>query len=409
MTNVVDEQVVVYDIEWLDEPSAIGDGRVEATVGPAGIQSAVLGIVALAAIGAALVLLVPWIAAGSDGLSSGLVPSDPPNPTSSTAPFDDVESSPDIGAALAALTELDLSRGYVESSADERGVDLFANFDDVAGVDGEFRLVYIGADGRPVVVDTGTGQILSIANEQPAATTEGLALLYDGRGTLGFDPADLDTAWRVSEDGWVVADGRGELSVVVADERGMSVGSFELGADQKRTPAPASSQLSVIPGVGAVAFPGRGGAFELGANRTRIAAATLMSVVDGHHLERRFVEGVVFDVVVDWATGEERFLDPELAELGGDTLLSPDGRWVFVTDGGEGTPFFYDTYTHALVVVEPRAGRETAIWAPDSSYLAMVDSSWGRIWIEYVDGRSGAIALDLLQIPGLAGTRLQIF
>ncbi len=406
--------VDAYELEWLEEPPTALSGAAPEPRGGGRVRRFGPAMTLLGAGIMGLIFSVPWVTGGDDGAVGG--PTSPPVASAEVevgAQAVDASkvSSIDIAAALAGVSEADFNRVYVETSISDEGVELFGHYGNVGGLEGGFRLAYIGADGHPIVIDTGSGEIHSITREERATTTDGLALLHDDTGMLGIDADDIGTVWRIADDATVIADATGGLTAIVVDDRGArSVGPFVLGAVTAFSPVPDSSRLAAIPGVGVFVTPQSGGTYEVSANdRTLLTPSRMRSAVSGHYLERRRIDGGSVDVVVDQATGEERILDPDLVDLGGDLLLSPDGRWVFIADAGDGTSVFYDTETHTTVGFQARPGRSTAVWAPDSSYLASVDSKWGRIWVEFTDGRSGAIALGLIDIPGLESTELRIF
>ena len=413
VVRALEEQDDVYQLDWLDESPAPRSSASEPAKGRGPAQrylgTAIVLVVAVTALAAS----IGWVTEGGRGDQDR--PDASPattevTPDSSADAAVDTAGTPiDLAAALAGLSEYALDRVYLVTAVDEEGADIYVSLSSVAGLEGGFRFAYIGADGNPIIIDTATGRIRSVTREEPALDTDGLALVPDGDGMIGFHPDRLDTARRVSDHGRVVADADGTLTIIV-DDGTRSAGAFTLGETAAGSPIPSSSQLAAIPGVGVFVSPQSGGTYEVSGDEfAQLTVWGMRSVVRDHHLERRQLDGVTLDVVVDHSTGEETTLRSDLVELNGDVLLSPDGRWVFVADSGEGASAFYDTETHTTVVFQPRAGRRSAVWAPDSSFMASLDPGAGRIWIEYTDGRSGAIALDLLGIRGLDSTELTIF
>jgi len=99
--------------------------------------------------------------------------------------------------------------------------------------------------------------------------------------------------------------------------------------------------------------------------------------------------------------GEERVLPS--------VLVSPDGTYSVVPGVGVRPPTLYNTLTGDTRNLDPRVGINSAVWSPDSSMLAILDTRFDRILIEFVDGSMGVVALDFLGVKPLADASLVIY
>lgn len=79
-----------------------------------------------------------------------------------------------------------------------------------------------------------------------------------------------------------------------------------------------------------------------------------------------------------------------------DVLVSPDGTYSVIPGVGDDPPTLYNTLTGATRPLDPRVGINSAVWSPDSTMLAVLDTRFDRILIEFVDGSMGVVALDFL-------------
>jgi len=92
-----------------------------------------------------------------------------------------------------------------------------------------------------------------------------------------------------------------------------------------------------------------------------------------------------------------------------DVLVSPDGTYSVVPGEGARPPVLYNTITGATRNLDPRVGINSAIWSPDSTMLAVLDTRFDRILIEFIDGSMGVIALDLLGVRPVDESSLVIY
>jgi len=101
------------------------------------------------------------------------------------------------------------------------------------------------------------------------------------------------------------------------------------------------------------------------------------------------------------AIGEKRVLPS--------VLVSPDGTYSVVPAVGARLPVLYNALTGETRDLDPRVGVNSAVWSPDSTMLAILDTRFDRILIEFVDGSMGVIALDFLGVKPLADASLVIY
>ncbi len=403
---------VVVELEWLDqsgEPLVEVAGPPRQSVPKPG-PFALLVMAVIVVVG--LTVAIRWIAEGGSNGSPDSSPDSGQSATPTLAVEEVAESAPpDLAAAIENLTVEDLNGAFFLTLAAQDGVDIFASIGRITTMPGDYRLAYIGVDGNPIVIDTGTGEFTSITEERPATTIEGLELLYDGRGMIGLDPDDLSVSWRVTNDARLVRGADGSLTIIAVDGVNREVGEFTLGEVGERTPIPASAHVFVLDGIGVFVLPQSGGGFLVEDGQLRqVTPHRLRSAGVGHVLIRTRGEEERLDLIVDLETGEEIVLDPELIDLGGDLLLSPDGEWVVVSNRDDGgPPALYAPRTGTVLVFEPRSAYRYGVWAPDSSFVAALAPSLKTIWVEFLDGTSGAIPIDSLGIPALSGSPVVVF
>lgn len=335
----------------------------------------------------------------------------PSGGTSDEPTFADI----DVGADIAALTDLAIASSYLEVMVDAEGNDLYTHIRGLADVPGDPRFAYIGADGNPIIVDTEFGDLASATAETDLLDYGGdpttLALLDRGDGVIGFDPATLGLVVRVSNDATVVRRHTGDFVIVAETDAGIEYGGFVPGESSERAVLPASADVDVIPGVGAFVEPQSGGTFEITADGLEQVTAFDMRTSNGTRwLERRrLVEGTE-DWIVD-VDGTEWMLDREFLEIRREVVISPDGQWLYLSEGTQldDVPILYGIETGEIVTLDSREEGLPGVWAPDSSFLASLDPDRECLWIDFVNGLTGCVSLSRLTIPIAPGSDLVIY
>ncbi len=401
---------VVVELEWLDEPGARtarpSDPIQTSIPKPSPLAWAVAGVVVVVFV----VVALNWIAGGASDAPASPVDEASGEPTPTVVEAVDVEEL-DFAATIEGLTQADLNTAFIVTHArvGGGGADMFATFERLAAMPGGYRIAYIGADGHPVVIDTGAGEIISITEERRATSTEGLELLFDGRGMLGLDPDDLSVAWRVTNDARLVRGADGSLTIIAVDGVDREVGEFTLGEVSDRTPIPASAHVVLLDGIGVFVLPQSGGGFVVdGGELRQVTPHRLRSAGEDHILIRTRGSAERVDMIVDLESGEEVVLDPELIDLGGDLLLSPDGEWVVVSNrDDDGPPALYAPRTGEVLVFDRRTAYRHGVWSPGSSYVAALDDD--MIWLEFLNGSSAAITIGVLGIPAAEDSPIVVF
>jgi hypothetical protein len=71
-------------------------------------------------------------------------------------------------------------------------------------------------------------------------------------------------------------------------------------------------------------------------------------------------------------------------------------------------PALYELETGTLLDFEQRVQGLEALWAPDSSFVAMIDPGRDCIYLFFVTGNNGCVSLSRLQIPAIDGSNLVI-
>jgi hypothetical protein len=367
----------------------------------------------------AVVAFVAW-ALGVGGGTDEAAPIVDSAPTTTASPVSELviddgraalvgDPSLDLATAITEVSEIDFQTAYLEMQVNPNGVDVFAVVKQFATVPGGFRFGYVGVDGRPVVIDTGTGEFRSVVDELPFETDTGFAVLPDGGGTIGLDPVRPTGAWRVADDIRVVRRHTGELFGVRETTTGVEYGPVD---DRDAWDVlPAGASVRIEPAVGVFLTPTSGGIFELTPEGVESVTPFEMITTNGTRwVERRRVEGPDEYWVVD-RSGDAWLLDREVIDVDGDLSISPDGAWVFAADGlvGSDFPAFWGVETGAVVEVESRADRLTPVWAPDSSFVAELDPTRNCIWINFISGLNGCIVLDKLNVPALEASALVVY
>lgn len=315
----------------------------------------------------------------------------------------------DLAGAIDALTPADYDASYLEMQVNPSGVDVFAVIKDFDTVPGGFRFAYIGVDGEPIVVDTGSGVLRSVVNEMPLGAGQELALLPDGDGVIGLSAVRPDGVFRVATDVAAVRRADGDLLGVRVSAAGLEYGLMDDLSSWETLPA--GADLWIEPSVGAFVSPDSGGVFELTPDGVQPVTPFEMVATNGTRwIELRRVVGPNEYWVVD-RSGEEWLIDREQIDVEGDLSLSPDGAWIFAAGGlvDDAFPAFWGVETGEIIQIESRADRLTPVWAPDSSFVAELDPTRNCIWINFISGLNGCIVLDQLNVPALEASALVIY
>ena len=366
-------------------------------------------------VGVALVFAV-WIL--SSGETADDAASPPVDRAGDAGPVVDPgtpDPSLDLAAAIAGLTDEDLVTAWLEVQVDPDEVDKYALLRPVDRVPGEYRFAYVGADGNPIVIDSGTGELRSILTEVPADEDTGEVLLRAADGTLGFDPAAPDEAIRFATGLQVVRRQSGELLALDPTGRDVSYGAFSPGQALDLAVLPGSAEVDIVPDVGAFVTAQSGGTLEITpAGLLRITPHEIVATNGTRWLEFRRVANGANQMVVttaEGADGDEWVLDNDLLDFGRGPAISPDGEWIFLPNGREGDAFpaMYEIETGRIYDFEQRVAGLDAIWAPASEFVAMLDPGRDCIYLFFTGGNNGCISLGRLQIPALSTSGLVVF
>lgn len=322
----------------------------------------------------------------------------------------------DLAADIAELTDLETSSSYLEVMVDADGNDLYTHIRPLDAVRGDPRFAFIGADGNPVVVDTLAADLASVTEETELADFDGdpagLALLRDpDDGVLGFDVDRFGTAVRVSTGAAVVRRHTGDFVIVARTDAGIEYGEFVPGEIGDRTLLPASATIDIIDGVGVYIEPASGGTFEVTPDGLEQVTIFDMRTSNGTRwLERRrLVEGTE-DWIVD-ADGRAWEINRDAFEVGGDVVISPDGQWLYLSQGTvlDDIPILYGIETGEIVTLDSREDGLPGVWSPNSDFLASLDLDRECLWMDFTNGLTGCVSLNRLSIPPAPGSHLVIY
>ena len=334
------------------------------------------------------------------------------------APAADVATAPaaadpslDLAAAIEGLTREDLVTAILEVQVDPDEVDKYALLRPVDKVPGDFRFAYMGADGAPIVIDSATGDLHSVPSTRPATGDRGLAVLSVADGALGFGPGEPTAVERLATDVTVVRRHTGGLVAVVETAAGVEYGAFVPGQANPRTVLPSTVELEIVAGVGGFVTPQTGGVLEVTPDGLeRITPYELVATNGTRVVEfRRAADGNTYWVVDP--DGRQWELDDDLLDFGRGPRVSPDGVWMFLPRGLEGDDFpaMYELETGTIRDYEQRVDDLEPVWAPDSSFVAMLDPRRDCIYLFFTSGNNGCISLGRLQIPALAGSAVVVY
>lgn len=366
---------------------------------------------------AAAVAFVVWIMSGGESTDA------PPPPTSDPATQPEpgglasgVQPDPDLDLelAIAGLTEQDLVTAWLEVQVDPDEVDKYALLRPVQMVPSDYRFAYMGADGFPVVIDLGTGELVSVRDEVRADGDAGEAVLVTSDGAIGFAPADPTEAKRLATDVQLVRRHTGELLALVPTEEGIEYGPFVPGAANDRALLPGTADIEIVPGVGAFVTAQTGGTLELTADGLeRVTPHEIVATNGTRWLEYRRSTTDANQMVVTTAeglAGGEFTLNNDLLDFGLGPSISPDGKWIFLPKGREfdDFPALYEIETGRLLDFEQRVQGLESVWAPDSAFVAMIDPGRNCIYVFFTSGNNGCVSLSRLQIPAIADSNLVI-
>ena len=372
-------------------------------------------------VGLAALVFVVMVFATSD--SAEEAPSTDPEASSAEATVVDPAAAPDPAAAAGVDPDLDLAAAIGEMSDEQRvtaflevqvdpdEADKYALLRPLEMVPGNNRIAYIGADGHPIVLDTSSGIITSVRSEVQAEGDDGHAIVRDVTGTIAFDPEQPDSVLRMGTDVQLVRRHTGELLVVALTASGIEYGAFVPGESDPRQVLPATVEIEVIPSVGVYVTPRSGGVMELTADGLeRITPHELVATNGTRLLEyRRELEGTSYWVVDP--DGREWELSDDLFDFGRGPTMSPDGEWLFLPRGLEidDFPALVEIETGRVLDFEQRVDELQSVWAPDSSFAAMLDSRRDCVYLFFTSGNNGCISLGRLAIPALPESQLVVF
>lgn len=368
-------------------------------------------------IGAAVFVFVVWVLSGGEASQAPSIPA--PEATQQGSAGDAASASQpdptlDLEVAIAGLTEQDLVTAWLEVQVDPDEVDKYALLRPVQMLPSDYRFVYMGADGFPVVIDLGTGELVSVRDEMRANGDRGEAVLVTRDGALGFDPADPTRAMRLATGVQLVRRYTGELLVLVPTDAGIEYGEFVPGVANGRSLLSGSAEIEIVPGVGAFVTAQTGGTLEVTADGLeRISPHEIVATNGTRWLEYRRSTTDANQMVVtsiEGSAGAEYVLDNDLLDFGQGPSISPDGHWIFLPKGREfdDFPALYEIETGTLLDFEQRVQGLEALWAPDSSFVAMIDPGRDCIYLFFVTGNNGCVSLSRLQIPAIDGSNLVI-
>ncbi len=368
--------------------------------------------------GIAVLAFVFWVlrsGAPADNPSASAV--DRPVPTAETTTDTDVLPDPalDLAANIAGLTEKDLVTAWLEVQVDPDEVDKYALLRPVEMVPSDYRFAFMGADGFPVVIDLGTGDLVSVRTEVRADGDAGEAVLVTSDGALGFAPSDPTQAMRLAIGVQLVRRHTGELLVLAATEAGVEYGGFVPGGANERSLLPSNADIDIVPGVGVFVTAQTGGTLEVTADGLeRVTPHEIVTTNGTRWLEYRRSTTDANKMVVTTAGGAaagEYTLDNDLLDFGLRPTISPDGEWIFLPKGREFNDFpaLYEIETGELLDFEQRVQGLESVWAPDSSFVAMIDPRRDCIYLFFTSGNNGCVSLSRLQIPAVADSNLVIF
>lgn len=367
-------------------------------------------------VGVALVFAVWMLSSGESADDTTPAPTaDRAGDAALTVDPDAADPSLDLAAAIAGLTSDDLVTAWLEVQVDPDEVDKYALLRPVDRVPGEYRFAYVGADGNPIVIDSGTGDLRSILTEVQAEGDAGEALLRTADGTLGFAPATPEDALRFATGLQLVRRHSGELLALESTAGAVSYGAFAPGEPFDLAVLPGSADVEIVPNVGAFVTAQSGGTLEITPDGLqRITPHEIVATNGTRWLEfRRIADGANEMVVTsaDGPAGDEWVLDNDLLDFGQGPAISPDGAWIFLPNGREADAFpaMYEIETGEIYDFEQRVGGLEVIWAPGSEFVAMLDPGRDCIYLFFTGGNNGCISLNRLQIPALATSGLVIF
>ena len=368
-------------------------------------------------IAAAALIFVIWVLSGGDTTRAPASPASdatPQNSDGAASSATQPDPALDLEASIAGLTAQDLVTAWLEVQVDPDEVDKYALLRPVQMVPSDYRFAYMGADGFPVLIDLGTGELVSVRDETRASGDGGEAVLATSDGALGFDPADPTRALRLATGVQLVRRHTGELLVLVSTDDGVEYGEFVPGFANERSLLPGGTDIEIVPGVGAFVTAQTGGTLEVtGSGLERISPHEVVATNGSRWLEYRRSTIDANQMVVTSAAGAdgvEYTLDNDLLDFGLGPSISPDGAWIFLPKGREydDFPALYEIETGTLLDFEQRVQGLEPLWAPDSSFVAMIDPGRDCIYLFFVTGNNGCISLSRLQIPAIEDSNLVI-
>lgn len=272
---------------------------------------------------------------------------------------------------------------------------------------GPAHAVAYASGGAIGVVDLSTGDAWTIDPGFVSLSFD-VGVAEDARA-LGLGDADLGTLARIATGELVAVTGDG-ASLTFAAGLGDVVFDLDLEGRQvsERHDVPAGARLSAIDGYGITAFvEGEGTYVFAGGEPTLFTAGQLVAANDEAWLERRCVQRCQL-VLVDARNGNEQLLPEELAVDDSSYLISPRGDLVLhVAPDGSGE--LYEAASGSSSWVSSAGIRDPA-WAPDSTFLAWIDTTQEPRLKLLSPGGPDVIAVDLelLGAPSPSGGEMTV-
>lgn len=275
----------------------------------------------------------------------------------------------------------------------------------LADVTGDYRFAYVTREGIAMIDPTSATSIattLPISDlPPPNVFTElpRLGLLTNERTTYGLTDEARPTVYELYTRGRIIAGSDETMTMFAEDDDDLariSVGTA-LGFSVSATEVPNGSRTLAVPGLGLLVSPPTG--------RTFIARPTKLELLSEHlivaasatsHVELRCdIELRCRAWLVERATANATQLPEAFGRNRGALSVSPDGRWVTLTNAE--VDQIVDGETGSVTLLGATA-KGPVSWAPDSSFAAWFDRGAADTRLEVLAPRRGQTeSIDLAE------------